>query len=150
MAMSKRRQPPPARQQRSLEELDGPLPATGLAARLPKRVRDARKLPLEQLSPHQLLSLLHQGQGIVHLFPHALAAAEAEPWAALEFHPGDLLLAVLRTDPAHWKPGTSLYARMVALASAAERAASRRPADARSAETEADVRRWRAQHAKRK
>lgn len=126
---------------RSLDQIEGATSSPPEGG-WPRQVREARRVPLKDLTPAALLALLHQGTGVVHLLPWAIAAAERDPWATVEFHAGDLLLAVLRTDPGYWQPGTVHYQQMLKLARTAAQQAKTRRRGERSPETESDVQDW--------
>jgi len=137
---SKSRPPPSAT--RTLDELDQ-RSAPELARRPPPRpVREARAVRLQDLTPQQLLALLHDGRGLPYLLPLAVKTAARDPWADVEFHRGDLLLAILHTRPALWPGGTRLRTSMVALARAAVTRAAALPAARRNPAVEAEVERW--------
>lgn len=127
---------------RCLDDLLGPAAGTRGGARPSRAAREARKVPLQQLQPGQLLTLLHEGIGLAYILPFAVDAAAQDPWARVEFHPGDLLLAVLSTDPTHWRPGTRTRQQMVLLAKSAHRKLSGRSAAERSPATEEDLAAW--------
>lgn len=127
---------------RCLDDLLGPAEDRRGGARLSRAAREARKVPLQQLKPVQLLTLLHEGIGLAYILPFAVEAAARDPWARVEFHPGDLLLAVLSTDPTHWRPGTRTRQQMVLLAKSAHRKLAGRPEAERSPATEDDLVAW--------
>ena len=58
--------------------------------------------PLRDLGPAELRLLVSHGRGLRWVVPAALRRLEAAPFVAGDHHPGDLLTAVLSTDPAHW------------------------------------------------
>ncbi len=127
---------------RSLDALD-PISPTDLASRPPsKAVAAARAVPLKDLNPAALLTLLHDGRGLRHLLPFAAEAAALDPWAEREFHRGDLLLAVLQTRSPLHPAGTRLHGTLVALAKAALAAARRLPPAQRAPDLEAEVIGW--------
>lgn len=127
---------------RCLDDLLGPAEGARGAARLSRAAREARKVPLQQLKPLQLLTLLHEGVGLGYILPFAAEAAARDPWARVEFHNGDLLLAVLSTDPTHWRPGTRTRQQVVLLAKSAHRKMAGRPETDRSPATEEDLVAW--------
>ncbi len=127
---------------RCLDDLQRPAEGSRGAARVSRAAREARKVPLQQLKPLQLLTLLHEGVGLGYILPFAVEAAARDPWARVEFHHGDLLLAVLSTDPTHWRPGTRTRQQMVLLAKSAHRKITGRPEGDRSPATEEDLVAW--------
>ena len=133
---------PSASAGRSLDALD-PISPADLGRRPPsKAVAAARAVPLKDLSPAALLTLLHDGRGLRHLLPFAAEAAALDPWAEREFHRGDLLLAVLQTRSPLHPAGTKLRAALVALATAALATAKRLPPAQRAPDLEAEVIAW--------
>ncbi|MDX2119523.1 MAG: contact-dependent growth inhibition system immunity protein [Gemmatimonadota bacterium] len=127
---------------RCLDDLLGPAEGSRGSARPSRAAREARRVPLQQLRPAQLLTLLHEGIGLAYILPFAVDAAARDPWARVEFHPGDLLLAVLSTDPTHWRPGTRTRQQMVLLAKSAHRKLAGMPQANRSPATEKDLVAW--------
>ena len=126
---------------RTLDELDPLSPAQLRRHQLSRSAALARRKPLARLSPAELLTLLHDGRGVRHLLPLAVTAARADPWADRGHHMGDLLMAVLHTPPGVCAPGTALHAQLVALATAALKAASRLPPAQRLPDLEDEIRR---------
>ncbi len=89
---------------RTLEELDGTHwdEPDANATSLVKACHRLRKVPVRNLSNDDLRLLLGQQIGAEWLVPIALARLSEEPLAG-DLYPGDLLTAVLRTDPRHWE-----------------------------------------------
>jgi hypothetical protein len=90
--------------------------------------------------------LLHTGEGAVHLLPFAIKQVEEEPWAAIEFHPCDLLMAVLNTRPRYWPAGSQGLPRLRALAQAALKALAKNPKHLRAPDVEAELKTWLQKH----
>ena len=88
---------------RSLEQLDGepwgeaPLGATGLV----EDVHRLRRVPVGDLSNGDLRQLLGQRIGVHWLIPIALDRLDGDPMAG-DWHPGDLLRAVLHAGTDYW------------------------------------------------
>lgn len=106
---------PPAVWERSLAELEGLTVEKG-AYGLGSTAWLSRALvsPLRQLGAAELRLLLSQGRGLAWTVPLALERLLAEPFAAADYGPGDLLGALLTVDPIHWDPAwTERLARVV-------------------------------------
>jgi hypothetical protein len=91
----------PVPRDRSLEELEGerwPEPPVG-ATRLVLTAHALRRRPLGELSVEELRLMISQGLGLRHLLPLAREILRADPMAAGDLYPGDLLAAVQRRDP---------------------------------------------------
>lgn len=101
--------------ERSLAELEGVAVEKG-AYGMGSTAWLARALvsPLRQLGAAELRLLLTQGRGLAWTVPLALERLLAEPFAAADYGPGDLLGALLTVDPARWDPAwTERLARVV-------------------------------------
>lgn len=101
--------------ERSLAELEGRAVEKG-AYGLGSTAWLSRALvsPLRQLGAAELRLLISQGRGLGWTVPLALERLLAEPFAAADYGPGDLLGAVLTVDPAAWDPAwTERLARVV-------------------------------------
>lgn len=111
---------PPAVWERSLAELEGLAVEKG-AYGLGSTAWLARALvsPLRQLGAAELRLLLTQGRGLAWTVPLALERLRADPFAAADYGPGDLLGALLTVAPARWSPAwTERLARVVQAARA--------------------------------
>lgn len=131
---------------KTLDQLEkSPVPPKGRAPGT-VRIRTARQTPLRELTAEQLLILLHTGEGASHLLPYALDRLEEEPCAAIEFHPGDLLLAVLNTRPRQWPSGSQGLPRLRALAQSALKVLAKAPKHLRNPGIEAELKTWLGKH----
>ena len=127
---------------KTLDELEGfATPGPG-HLRLPRRIAEARQVPLTQLTPTQCVLLLHHGRGVPYIFPRALALAEQDPWLWAEYYDGDLLVALLETDRALHPPGAEWPQRLQRLAEHAVEVAPSRMDFERNLEAETRVRSW--------
>ena len=107
----------------TLEQLEGddwgdPVPDS---TPLVRRTLRLRRMPVETLSTEDLRLLIGQGVGLEHLIPRALDVAEANPLAAGDLYPGDLLVALLAVPLDHWQrhPDQSLRMNQLAASLAA-------------------------------
>ena len=73
------------------------------ATPLVRRILRLRRIPVETLSTEDLRLLIGQGVGLEHLIPRALDVAEANPLAAGDLYPGDLLVSLLAVPLDHWQ-----------------------------------------------
>jgi len=108
--------------QASLEEIEGDFwgdPPTG-ATRLISTVHDLRRKPVGLLGVEDLRVLIAQQVGLPVLVPRALSALERDPLAEGDFYPGDLLVAMRRVPPDHWRAHPDQRARLLAVAGAAD------------------------------
>ena len=89
---------------RSLEQLEADPwpPPSSFDSRLVQEVHRLRSVPIGALSTEDLRLLLSQRVGTRWLVPLALDQLTANPLAAGDFYPGDLLTAVLRSEPSYW------------------------------------------------
>ncbi|MFJ9783386.1 contact-dependent growth inhibition system immunity protein [Amycolatopsis sp. NPDC101161] len=89
----------------SLEQLEGQAwggpPAD--ATRLVRTAHELRRKPVGDLSAEDLRLLLLQRVSIELLVPLALDLLERDPLAEGDCYPGDLLVALLKVPPAHWR-----------------------------------------------
>ncbi len=100
--------------EQSLEEIEGDVwgdpPAD--ATRLTATVHELRRRPVDRLGIEDLRVLIAQQVGLEVVVPLALARLEENPLAEGDFYPGDLLVAVLRVPPAHWRSHPDEAARL--------------------------------------
>ncbi len=89
----------------SLEQLEGQSwdapPAE--ATRLVRTAHALRRKPIGDLSAEDLRLLLLQQVSVELLVPLALDLLERDPLAEGDCYPGDLLVALLKVPPAHWR-----------------------------------------------
>ena len=84
-------------------------------------LRRHRRTPIEQLGPDALRFLLEEGEGVSTVLGVALDRLEQDPFLSGDFHPGDLLAAVLHRSSTVWNSLPELRARAHALVEDAER-----------------------------
>jgi hypothetical protein len=65
-------------------------------------VHRLRRKPLAEFTVEELRIVIGQKIGLPFLIPLAVERLEEEPLAAGDFHPGDLLQAVIRAGEAFW------------------------------------------------
>ena len=85
------------------------------------RVSRALRVPIEALSPGEVRFLLHEGRGIAHLMPRALAALEADPFLAADGSVGDLLVTTLVAADRAWSPDSPWRDQLARVLDAARR-----------------------------
>ncbi len=111
-----------------LEVVERPDPET--VSVLGATLRRHRRTPIEQLGPEALRFLLEEGEGVSTVLAVALDRLEQDPFVSGDFHPGDLLAAVLHRSSTVWNSLPELRARAHALVEDAERDLGRlAPAD---------------------
>ena len=62
-----------------------------------------RHVPLREFSVEDLRIMISQNIGLLYLIPLAIEELRKDPRAEGDFHPGDLLKAVLTADPKFWQ-----------------------------------------------
>jgi CDI immunity proteins len=81
-------------------------------------VETAHKLyrqPLSEFTVEDLRLMIGQGIGLPFLVPLGIEVLERDALAGGDYHPGDLLLAVLRISKDFWKEHQELYWRVYEL-----------------------------------
>jgi hypothetical protein len=89
---------------------------------------------LDEFTTEDLRIMIGQNIGLPHLLPRAVAVLEADPLAEGDYHPGDLLNAVLHCDRRVLRQQRDLLRRMVAVARGAEMLLRADASDTRSIE----------------
>jgi hypothetical protein len=102
----------------SLEQIEHDVwgdPQAG-ATRLVCTAYELHRKPVASLTPEDLRLLIGQQVGIDVLVPYALALLGSDPLVAGDFHPGDLLVTVMRLPPEYWAahPGQTTALRKIA------------------------------------
>ncbi|MFB8089461.1 contact-dependent growth inhibition system immunity protein [Streptomyces sp. NPDC055992] len=91
---------------RTLDELDPPRwpdpPAD--ATHLVRKVHALRRVPLRELRPADLRTLVSQQVALPYVVPLAVRLLVDDPLLDAYFYPGDLLLATVNVPPAVWAP----------------------------------------------
>jgi len=112
--MSTRPHPRPVRE-RTLDELEGVVwgPAA-FPSHLVQTCHRLRTKPIGRFGTEDLRFMIGQQLGLAYLLPLALERLEADPWAAGDMYPGDLLkvTAVARFP---WETRPELRARLIAV-----------------------------------
>ncbi|MEV6978627.1 contact-dependent growth inhibition system immunity protein [Kitasatospora sp. NPDC093806] len=116
----------------SLEALEGlrwPEPASD-ATRLTIAAHALRRRPVPDLGVEELRLLIGQAVGLPHLLPRAVDLLCRDPLVEGDLHPGDLLSAVLRCDPAVWDTRPDLAGRLAVVLRESVRTAGEEPGGA--------------------
>ena len=94
-----------------------PAPPAGSqpASMLGATIRRHRNTPIERLGAEALRFLLEEGEAVPTVLRVALDRLEEDPFQAGDFHPGDLLVAVLGRSSTVWNSLPELRARAHAL-----------------------------------
>lgn len=89
---------------RTLDELDPPrwAPPGSDATRLVRNVHELRRVPLGELSPADLRTLLSQQVALSYVLPLAVRLLSEEPMLDAYFYEGDLLLAAVNVPASAW------------------------------------------------
>lgn len=99
---------------RTLDDLDPPRwPAPPPeATRLVRTVHALRRVPLGELGPAELRTLVAQRVGLAYVLPLAVRELLADPLLDAYFYPGDLLLTVVGAPASAWALLPDLAARL--------------------------------------
>ncbi|MDH6228837.1 MULTISPECIES: contact-dependent growth inhibition system immunity protein [Streptomyces] len=99
---------------RTLDELDPPrwAPAGPDATSLVRRVHELRRVPLGELGPADLRTLISQQVALPHVLPLAGNLLLDEPMLDAYFYEGDLLLAAVNVPASAWTLLPNLAARV--------------------------------------
>lgn len=85
--------------------------------------------PLRRLEPGEMLLLIRENVGLVHLVPYALTRLEDDPFLQGAENPGDLLTALLQADYDYWRANKPLWEFTIVLVTEAVNAMSQRMAE---------------------
>ncbi len=91
---------------KNIEELEcdaWEIPEDGYPSRLVERCCTLRTIPVGELQPEDLRTLIGQNIGLIFLIPLALKLLERQPLMDAEFYPGDLLGYTLSRDDSFWQ-----------------------------------------------
>ncbi|UFR00133.1 hypothetical protein KBP30_02580 [Streptomyces sp. Go40/10] len=105
---------------RTLDQLDPPAwgsPAAD-ATHLVRKVHALRRVPLGQLGPADLRTLVSQQVALPYVLPLAVRLLLEEPLLDAYFYEGDLLLAAVNAPTSAWARLPDLGARLCTLVSA--------------------------------
>ncbi|MEV6735333.1 MULTISPECIES: contact-dependent growth inhibition system immunity protein [unclassified Streptomyces] len=99
---------------RTLDELDTPrwAPPAPDATRLVRKVHELRRVPLGELGPADLRTLISQQVALPYVLPLAVRLLLEEPLIDAYFYEGDLLLATVNVPASAWSPLSDLGARL--------------------------------------
>jgi len=75
-----------------------------------------RRVPLSQLKPGDLRLLIGQDISLQRLVPLALALVESDPFIEGSYYPGDLLIALLRSESSFWQRHPEYRCRLLSAA----------------------------------
>ncbi|MBK9175377.1 MAG: hypothetical protein IPM46_03390 [Flavobacteriales bacterium] len=91
--------------QKSIEQVEGlrwpdaPADASSLVI----RCHEARRKPIDSLSPGDILILIGQGASLAIVVPEAIRLLEDNPLLDADYYDGDLLLTLLGIMPDYWR-----------------------------------------------
>ncbi|MFG2884766.1 contact-dependent growth inhibition system immunity protein [Streptomyces sp. NPDC048297] len=99
---------------RTLDELDPPCwaPPSADATHLVRRVHELRHVPLGELGPADLRTLISQQMALPYVLPLAVRLLIEEPLLDALFYEGDLLLAAVNAPASSWALLPDLGARL--------------------------------------
>ncbi|MFE2168691.1 contact-dependent growth inhibition system immunity protein [Streptomyces sp. NPDC059447] len=99
---------------RTLDELDPPqwAPSASDATHLVRKVHELRRVPLGELGPADLRTLISQQVALPYVLPLAVRSLLEEPLLDAYFHEGDLLLATVGVPASAWHLLPDLGARL--------------------------------------
>ncbi|SNC59314.1 MULTISPECIES: contact-dependent growth inhibition system immunity protein [unclassified Streptomyces] len=99
---------------RTLDELDPPrwAPPAADATRLVREVHRLRRIPLGELGPADLRTLLSQQVALPYVLPLAVRLLLEDPLLDAYFYEGDLLLAAVNAPASAWSLLPGLGARL--------------------------------------
>lgn len=99
---------------RALDELDPPCwaPPGADATRLTRKVHELRRVPLGDLGPADLRTLISQQVGLSYVLPLAVRLLLDEPMLDAYFYEGDLLLAAVNAPGSAWDLFPDLASRL--------------------------------------
>jgi hypothetical protein len=102
---------------RTLDELDPPrwAPPASDATQLVRTVHELRRLPLGELDPAAVRTLVSQQVALPYVLPLAVRLLLEEPLLDAYFYEGDLLLATVNAPASAWSLLPDLGARLRAL-----------------------------------
>ncbi|MFK0046064.1 contact-dependent growth inhibition system immunity protein [Streptomyces sp. NPDC090741] len=105
---------------RPLDELDPPRwePPAGDATHLVRKVHELRRIPLGELGPADLRTLISQQVALAYVLPLAVRLLLEEPLLDAHFYEGDLLLATVNVPASAWSLLPDLAARLRAVITA--------------------------------
>ncbi|WP_328622921.1 contact-dependent growth inhibition system immunity protein [Streptomyces sp. NBC_00354] len=110
---------------RPLDELDPPrwAPPVSDATHLVRKVHELRRVPLGELGPADLRTLISQQVALSYVLPLAVRLLLEEPLLDAYFYEGDLLLATVNVPASAWSLLPDLAAQLCAVIRALPEAA---------------------------
>nr|WSW49376.1 contact-dependent growth inhibition system immunity protein [Streptomyces sp. NBC_01001] len=102
---------------RPLDELDPPrwAPPASDATHLVRKVHELRRIPLGELGPADLRTLISQQVALPYVLPPAVRLLLEEPLLDAYFYEGDLLLATVNVPDSAWSLLPDLAAQLSAV-----------------------------------
>lgn len=92
---------------KTLEQLEKDIwPEPDYPSHLVTTCHRLRKVPIRDFTPEDFRIMIGQQIGLTYLLPPAIELLKAEPLAAGDFYPGDLLIAVLRVPTSKLEKAT--------------------------------------------
>ncbi|WP_369776342.1 contact-dependent growth inhibition system immunity protein [Streptomyces sp. R33] len=109
---------------RTLDELDPPrwAPPASDVTPLIRRVHELRRIPLGELGPAELRTLIPQQVALPYVLPLAVRLLLEEPLIDAYFYEGDLLLVTVNVPAAAWSLLPDLGARLCTVIAALPKA----------------------------
>lgn len=84
-------------------------------SRLIKRIKELRKVPLDNFSAEDLRLMIGQRESLEYLIPLAIEKLKADILAEGDMYKGDLLLAVVNTRQDYWDKSTEQKGELIEL-----------------------------------
>jgi hypothetical protein len=84
-------------------------------SRLIKRIKELRRVPLDNFSTEDLRLMIGQQESLEHLIPLAIERLRADILAEGDMYKGDLLLAVVNTRQDYWDKSTEQKEELIQL-----------------------------------
>jgi hypothetical protein len=106
----------------TLDEIEGPgWSDPDFPSAMVQRIRALGRVPLRAFTAEDYRLIITQQRALGTLVPLALDLLQTEPFAEGAYHPGDLLLAVIKVDQHFWQahPDLRSHARRVLAAAIA-------------------------------
>ena len=96
----------------TLDELEGPgWSDPNFPSAMVQRIRALGRIPLREFTAEDYRLIITQQRALSTLVPLALELLQTEPFAEGDYHPGDLLLAVINVNPQFWLAHSDLRSK---------------------------------------